>query len=295
MIHRLTVIGLGLIGGSLARALRRAGGCEEIIGCGRHTEVLERAVGLGVIDHYSTEPAAAVRGSDLVVLAVPLASTESVLREIVEHLEPTAALTDVGSVKQSVVDAAREVLGAGFSRFVPGHPIAGAERSGLDASFPELFQGRRVILTPTAETDRDALARVRQMWNAAGAELEELSADRHDALLAATSHLPHLLAYALVAALARHDAGEDIFRLAGSGFRDTTRIAASSPALWEEILLANRDAVLSALGGFQQELDSVRQALQAGQASPLRECFELAKRARDGYAERHLKRPETGL
>lgn len=285
-IHRLAVLGLGLIGGSLARALRRAGVCQEVIGCARHFADLEKALALGVIDHYTTSPAAAVRGADMVVVAAPVAATEAVLREVAELLEPRAVVTDVGSVKRAVIDAARAALGARFPRFVPGHPIAGGERSGVTASSAELFDGRRVVLTPEPETDRDALARVRRMWHATGAEVEDLSAAEHDRLLAATSHLPHLLAYALVASLARRDPAEDVFRLAGSGFRDFSRIAGSNPVLWEEIMLANRDALLEALGGFGAELSSLERALEQGDGPRLREVFALAQRARGDYAAR---------
>lgn len=289
MIGRLAIVGPGLIGGSLARALRRAGACGEVVGCSRHAEALERAVGLGVIDRYSTDPALAVAGCDMVVVAVPVAATGPVLRELGAGLAPGAVVTDVGSVKGAVARAAREALGKRHSCFVPGHPIAGAETSGVEASSAGLFDGRLVVLTPEADTDPGALERVRDMWHAAGARVEELDAELHDRLLAQTSHLPHLLAYALVASLARGQAGGDVFRLAGTGFRDVTRIAASSPALWEEIMLANRDALLEASGRFREELSRLESALSAGDGPGLRQGLEFAKTAREAYALRHLK------
>lgn len=288
LINRLCVIGVGLIGGSLARALRRAGACGEIIGCARRRDDLEHALRLGVIDHYSTEPAAAVRDSDMVVVAVPVSANEAVLRDIAGDIHPRAVVTDVGSVKGQVVRDACAVLGERLCRFVPGHPIAGTERSGVDASFAELFEHHRVVLTPLAETDLDALARVRRMWQATGAEVEELAVGLHDELLAATSHVPHLLAYALMNTLGRVDASLSLLRFAGGGLRDVTRIAGSSPALWRDILSANRDPVLRVTGEFRDALGKIEAAILADSGAALLDQLTRAHEVREHYSRQYL-------
>ena len=215
MINRLALIGVGLIGGSLARALRDAGHVREVIGYGRGLANLQRAVELGVADRVETSLSAAVRDADMVVLATPVGSMAEILSAIAPYLARDAVVTDVGSVKGTIAAAARTALGEKLTGFVPGHPIAGTERTGVEASFSSLFVGRRVVLTPLPETSAEAVARVRAMWQAAGAEVVSMSVEHHDAVLAATSHLPHLLAYALVDMLARLDDSREIFRLCG--------------------------------------------------------------------------------
>lgn len=283
MINKLTIIGVGLIGGSLARALRRAGACQEIVGSGRDATQLEKAVALGVIDRYELDLGIAVQDADVVVLAVPVGATAEVLRKIGPSLASQTVMTDVGSVKQCVIEDARAVLGEVPANFVPGHPIAGTEQSGVEASFAELFQQRRVVLTPLAHTRAEAIQQVRALWEQAGAEVIEMDAARHDAVLAATSHLPHLLAYTLVDTLARNDNNADIFRFAASGFRDFTRIAASDPVMWRDICLANRSALLNVLEDFGADLEQLRKAIGAGDGTRIMEVFTRAKQARDQF------------
>ena len=290
MIRRLCIVGVGLIGGSLARSLRQTGGVEEVVGTSRRTENLQRAVALGVIDHYDTDPARAVEGADMVMVAVPLGSMATVFRAMAPGLSPDAIVTDAGSAKGSVIEAARSALGDALANLVPGHPIAGTEQSGVEASFPELFQGRRVILTPVAETRREATDRVRAMWERTGAEVVEMDAAHHDEVLAATSHLPHLLAYSLVDALARMEDRVEIFRYAAGGFRDFTRIASSDPTMWHDICLANRQAILDVLARFQDDLDKLTVAIRDGDGAYIHEVFTRAKDARDRFA-----RTEDGI
>ena len=286
-IKRLCLIGVGLIGGSLARALREAGAVGEIVGCARHQESLDTALELGVIDRAESDPAEAVRGADMVVLAVPVGETVAVLDRIHDRLADDAILTDVGSTKGSVVEAAQRVFGELPARFVPAHPIAGTEQSGVGASFAELFRGRRVILTPDENTDAAALATVRRMWEACGAQVVETSVAHHDAVLAATSHLPHMLAYVLVDSLARLDDREEVFEFAAGGFRDFTRIASSNPAMWHDICLANRGELLRITERFIDDLERLAQAIRKGDSTYLRETFERAKQARDQWCETH--------
>lgn len=281
MIERLAVIGVGLIGGSLARALRAHRCVGEIVGYGRTLANLEEAVRLGVIDGVETSVAGAVRGADTVVVAVPIGSTRDVLEQVRDALSPTAVVTDVGSVKAPVVADARAALGERFKDFVAGHPIAGTERSGVIASFAELFARRRVILTPAAETDVSALARVRGMWIAVGAEVTTLTAAEHDHILAASSHLPHALAYALVDMIVRMDEHRAIFDCAGGGFRDFTRIAASDPTMWRDIFLANREELVTLLRQYQDDLQALAEAIEHGDARWLWETCARAKRARE--------------
>jgi len=282
----MCIIGVGLIGGSLARAARHAGAVGEVVGCGRTAEHLQRAVDLGVIDRFYTDPAEAVTGADLVVLAVPLGAMEAILAAIRDHLSASAVVTDVGSAKASVVRAAEAVFGVLPPRFVPGHPIAGTERSGVEASFAELFQERRVILTPTRDTDPEALSQVRSLWEATGAEVVDMDIAHHDEILAATSHLPHVLAYTLVDTLAGMGEREEIFEYAAGGFRDFTRIASSDPLMWRDICLANGDAILAVVDQFRAELSEVVEAIRGGDGAELLEIFERAKAARDRYGER---------
>ena len=290
MIEKLALIGVGLIGGSLARALRDAGQAREIVGHGRGLANLQRAVELGVIDRVETTLPAAVRDADMIVLATPVGSMEKIFQAITPYLAPTAVVTDVGSVKGSIVDTARRVLGDKFARFVPGHPIAGTERSGVEASFSSLYVGRRVVLTPLAETNAEAVTRVRSMWQAAGAEVVSMTVEHHDTVLAATSHLPHLLAYALVDMLARLDDRNEIFAYAAGGFRDFTRIASSDPVMWRDISLANREAIVRLLKQYRGEVDNLIKAVAAGESEKLHTLFARAKTARDALAANDQKK-----
>ncbi|MDG4595684.1 MAG: prephenate dehydrogenase/arogenate dehydrogenase family protein [Candidatus Contendobacter sp.] len=281
MIRRLCVIGVGLIGGSLARALREQGEVIEVVGSGRNEDNLRAAVRLGVVDRYDTDPARAVVDADVVVVAVPLGAIEPVLRTIVPRLASDAVVTDVGSAKGSVVTDVERVYGRIPSHFVPGHPIAGTEKSGVEASFATLFQRRRVILTPLAETTAAAHRLIKRMWELTGAEVVDMGVRHHDAVLAATSHLPHMLAYTLVDTLARLDDRAEIFRYAAGGFRDFTRIASSDPTMWGDICAANREQLLEMIALFSADLARLAEAIRADDRAAILAVFQRAKRARD--------------
>ncbi len=283
MIRRLAIIGVGLIGGSLALALRRTGYCAEIVGSSRREGHLQQALNLGVIDRYELDPVSAVRGADMVLLAVPLGAMTSVCEQIRDALDPAAVLTDVGSAKGSVVEAVRQAFGSVPPQFVPGHPIAGNEKSGVEAAFPSLFEGRRVILTPLSDTADQAVRQVGAMWRAAGAIVEELSVAHHDVVLAATSHLPHMLAFGLVDSLARMGDSDEIFRYAAGGFRDFTRIASSDPVMWRDVCLSNRTAILEVMEWYEDDLREIKQAIDQGDGETLLAIFERAKTARDRF------------
>jgi prephenate dehydrogenase len=285
LIARLCIVGVGLIGGSLARALKAAGAVGEVIGYGRDPAQLQLAQELGVIDRAETDIAAALQGADVVLVAVPVGAMEGVLRAMAPHLAADTIVTDVGSTKGSVVAAAQRVFGAVPARFVPGHPIAGTEQSGVAASSAELYHKRRVILTPLAHTDAAAVATVRALWQAAGAEVVEMEVRHHDEVLAATSHLPHVLAYTLVDTLARMEEHTEIFRYAAGGFRDFTRIASSDPRMWHDICLANRDAILKVMDRYAAELAEVRGAIERGDGAALLATFGRAKKARDEFKQ----------
>lgn len=285
MIRRLAVIGVGLIGGSLARALREGDHVGEIVGCGRGKENLEKAVALGVIDRYTHDIGEAVTGADMIFLAVPLGAMGSTFSAMKGHLAEGAVITDGGSSKASVVADARDAFGEVPANFVPGHPIAGTERNGVEASFPTLYQDRRIILTPMTETSPEATARVRAMWEACGAEVTEMSVAHHDEVLAATSHLPHMLAFGLVDTLARMKENDEIFRYAAGGFRDFTRIASSNPVMWRDICVANGEALSKMLAAFAEEMSDLAKTISAGDGDHLLEIFERAKAARDRFVD----------
>lgn len=281
MINKLCIIGIGLIGGSLARALRDARYVREVTGYGRSVGNLQQAVELGVIDRVEVSLADAVRNADMIVLALPVGCMGEILEQLAPVLADHAVVTDVGSVKGSVVAEARAALNARFAHFVPGHPLAGTEQSGVAASQADLFHQRRVILTPEPETDPAALNRVRAMWEAAGAQVATLSAVDHDRILAASSHLPHMLAYCLMDLVVRHDDHRAILECAATGFRDTTRIAGSDPVMWRDICLANRDALAAALRQYQEDLEALTAAIEKGDGPWLLETFARAKHTRD--------------
>ena len=284
MIRRLCIVGTGLIGGSLARDLRRLGEVGEVVGSSRHAANLERAVDLGVIDRFDVDVARAAAGADMVVVAVPLGALPAVLERIRDAVDDDAIVTDVGSVKGSVLAAARSALGPRLPRFVPAHPIAGTEHFGVDASVEGLFERRRVILTPTAETSGAALERVARMWKTVGSEVIEMNAAHHDEVLAATSHLPHMLAYTLMDVLGGMKERAEIFRFSAGGLRDFTRIASSDPRMWHDICIANRDAVVDAIERFGSELDRLADAVRRGDGEYVRLVFARAKSVRDEYS-----------
>ena len=282
MSTRVTIAGVGLIGGSFGLALRAAGHDGEIVGYGRDRARLEAALECGAIDRAETDAARATAGAEVVLLAVPMGAMASVLAALAPDLPPKTIVTDAGSVKGSFVADARRVLGS-LERVVPGHPIAGTERSGVDAAFAELYRGRRVILTPADETEPGAVDTVERLWLATGAQVERLAVETHDRLLAATSHLPHMLAFGLVDALARGDDSDAVFRYAAGGFRDFTRIASSDPVMWRDICLANRDALLAALEAYRDDLEQLTAEVRDGNADGLLARFSRAKAARDRF------------
>ena len=289
MIERLCIIGVGLIGGSLARALREAGACQEVVGAGRSADHLQTAVDLGVIDRFETDLARAVAGADMVVVCVPLGAMEAVFAHIKGHLEEHAVLTDAGSAKGSVIEAAQRAFGQVPACFVPGHPIAGTEQSGVEASFSSLYVDRRVILTPLPGTVVNATDRVREMWLAAGAQVVSMDPVHHDAVLAATSHLPHVLAFSLVDTLSRLDETDEVFDYAAGGFRDFTRIASSDPVMWRDICVANGDAIQLMIEHYIADLQKVSKAIQNQDGEQLLDTFSRAKAARDRYIDKQGK------
>ena len=284
MINKLTLIGVGLIGGSFALALREAGLVREVVGVGRSVENLSAALGMYVIDAYA-EAALAVQGADVVLLAVPVGQMGSMMTAIAPHLAPNTIVTDVGSTKQDVVALARANLTNHLAQFVPGHPIAGAEQSGVKAARGDLFRERNVVLTPLPETNPAAKELIAQLWQRCGAKVSEMAPAQHDEVFAAVSHLPHLLAFGLVDYIAGQPNAEQLFGFAASGFRDFTRIAGSSPEMWSDICIANRDALLQQLSGYEAELARMKQLIERGDGAALAQLFGAARDAR----QKHLK------
>lgn len=281
MIEKLVIVGVGLIGGSLSLALKKAGVVKHVVGCGRNQGNLQRGVELGVIDSFESSITEAVKSSDIIVLAVPLGAMESVFEQVGRGLTDSAVVTDAGSAKGSVVEIACRVLGDRISQFVPGHPIAGAENSGVEAAMVDLYQDRRVILTPLKNTSQSAIDRVDTMWRHCGASMEYMDVDHHDKVLAATSHLPHMLAYALVNYLSNLNDHDEIFRYAAGGFRDFTRIASSDPVMWRDVCLSNAEALLKLIQGYSEELDMISKAIRENNAEELLKLFGKAKSERD--------------
>ncbi|MBW7656259.1 MAG: prephenate dehydrogenase [Hydrogenophilus thermoluteolus] len=294
-LKRLVVVGVGLIGGSFALALKRAGLVAEIVGLGRREATLERAQRLGVIDWGTTEPKAAVAGADMVFLAMPVGQTRTIVQTIAPHLAPETIVTDAGSTKQNVVEAFYLDLPDHLARAVPGHPIAGKEQSGPDAADAALFVDRKVVLTPLPENDLEAVARVTALWAACGAEVRTMTPQEHDRVFAAVSHLPHVLSYALVHELAGRANAETLFDYAAGGFRDFTRIAGSHPEMWRDICLANRQTILAELDEYLSELAWIRALLLSGNGDGLYHLFAAASEARNRWAvarERATEGPE---
>ncbi|MBA4720568.1 MAG: bifunctional prephenate dehydrogenase/3-phosphoshikimate 1-carboxyvinyltransferase [Alcanivorax sp.] len=280
LFRRVAIIGLGLIGGSFAAALRERGLAGTLVAGSRSARTLEQGLAMGLIDEGSQDLALAVRGADLVLLSTPVSAMERSLAALAPGLSERAIVTDGGSVKGSVIAAARRTLGGHFSRFVPGHPIAGKETSGVAAADAGLYQDHRVILTPLAQTDPAATRAVRELWTALGSEVLEMTPEHHDRVLAETSHLPHLLAFSLVDTLARQGDSTEIFRYAAGGFRDFTRIASSDPVMWHDIFQENRRAVLDALALFRDGIDGFRDAIEAGDSDALMGIMTRANTAR---------------
>lgn len=284
-IGRLVVVGLGLIGGSFAKGLRERGLCREVVGVDLDAESRRLAVQLGVVDRCESDLAAACQGADVIQLAVPILAMEKLLAQLARLDLGNAVLTDVGSAKGNVVRAARLAFAGQAVRFVPGHPIAGSEQSGVEAANAELFRRHKVILTPSEHSDAAAVALVEALWRELGADVESMEVEHHDQVLAATSHLPHLLAFTLVDSLAKRSENLEIFRYAAGGFRDFTRIAGSDPVMWHDIFLANREAVLRTLDTFRDDLDALRDAVDAGDGHQLLGVFTRARVAREHFSK----------
>lgn len=278
---RLAVFGVGLIGGSFSLALKKAGMIRETLGFGRSSETLDQAKNLGIIDRRGSDEDLA--HCDLVLIATPVGQMPGIMERIARHLGEGTLVTDAGSTKGDVVGIAREALGENLSKFVPAHPIAGAEASGPAAARADLFEGKKVVLTPIPENAPETVETVKGIWEACGASVSEVSPGEHDGIFATVSHLPHLLSFALVHDIAQRENRDLLLSFAASGFRDFTRIAASSPEMWRDICLANRDALLTELGLYMQELEVLHEALAENDAVRLEEIFSLARAVRNNW------------
>ncbi len=288
-IQHICIVGVGLIGGSFALAIKKAGFSGHICGAGRNIENLDKAVELGVIDSYYSDLTEAASGADLVMLAVPMGAMKAVLQTIKPALKAGVVITDAGSVKGSFVADVRDVLDD-LTHVVPGHPIAGTESSGVEAAFSTLYDKRKVILTPLPESITEAVEAVRNLWVMTGAEIECLSPDHHDRVLAATSHLPHLVAFSLVDTLATLQVREEIFQYAAGGFHDFTRIASSDPVMWRDICLTNGEAVTEVLDSLMQNLQILREQIQVSDAEGIKQTFTRAREARDSHVQWERKK-----
>ncbi|MBB2696406.1 UNVERIFIED_ORG: cyclohexadieny/prephenate dehydrogenase [Rhizobium pisi] len=278
LFDRIALIGIGLIGSSLAHDIRRLGLTKEIVVATRSADTLKRAEELGLGDRYTTSSAEAVRGADLVIVSVPVGASESVAKEIAGNLQPGAIVTDVGSTKASVIAQMHPHMPENV-HFIPGHPLAGTEKSGPDAGFPGLFEGRWCIFTPVGGTDETALKRLRGFWEALGSKVDEMDAEHHDKVLAIVSHLPHIIAYNIVGTADDLETvtESEVIKYSASGFRDFTRLAASDPTMWRDVCLHNRDAILEMLARFSEDLAYLQRAIRWGEGDKI---FELFTRTR---------------
>jgi prephenate dehydrogenase len=291
MFNQLGVIGCGLMGGSFALALKRAGLVKRVVGYSKSPSTTEKAKRLGVIDTAAESALLAVSGSDLVLLAVPVAATEATLKAIRHLVEPGVMLMDVGSTKRDVVDAARRVLKDKVGCFVPAHPITGKEVSGIENADAYLYANRQVILTPLAQTDAALVQKATDVWAAIGCQVLKMSPENHDAAFAAVSHLPHLLAFAYFASVAKQPAGRDFLSLAGPGFRDFTRIAASDPVMWRDVLMSNREEILKQSQRFRHTLDALEHVMKLGNSEALEDLIRNASEMRAGW---QMSSPKPG-
>jgi len=283
LFQRVAVIGVGLIGGSFALALKQAKACGHVVGAGRSTANLKLALERGIIDSMEGDAARAAEGADLVLISAPVGQFAKIFEKVASSLKPEAIVTDAGSTKRDVVQAAQTVLKKSAAQFVPAHPIAGAEKSGAAAASAELFRGKRVVITPLPENPEEAVEKVNQAWSTCGARTSRMTPEEHDAVFAAVSHLPHFLAYALVHDMSsRKNAGE-LFSFAAGGFRDFTRIASSQPEMWRDICLANADCLSAEVTRFGKKLTAMKKLLAAGDAAALEKLFAEARDARDDW------------
>jgi len=285
LFERVAILGVGLIGGSFALALKEARACAHVAGAGRNGANLRLALERGVIDSIAADAVAAAHGADLVLLAAPLAQFTKLFRDVASVLGPKAVVTDGGSTKRDVVAAARAALGRKIGQFVPAHPIAGGEKSGAGAASATLFQNKRVVLTPLHENSEATVNKANDAWAACGANVARMTPEEHDAILGAVSHLPHVLAYALVHEIASRDNGAQLFGYAAGGFRDFTRIASSHPEMWRDICLANRDRLLAELDRYGEKLQAVRRLLEAADGAGLEKVFAEAREARERWIQ----------
>ncbi|ROS05134.1 prephenate dehydrogenase [Sinobacterium caligoides] len=295
IINKLVVLGAGLIGGSLAKACRQRGLAAEVVGWGRKEANLQKAIDFGVIDRYELDLAEAVKDADVIFIATPTLVAESMLERLAVVADSRSIITDGASVKGNLYRAAQRIYGQVPSTLVLGHPIAGSEESGVEAANAELYVNHRVILTPTAETSSEAEAVVRELWQGCGAEVVSMDVERHDRVLAATSHLPHVLAYSLVDSLAQQDCSYEIFDNAAGGFRDFTRIAASDPQMWHDIVLANKAAVLSMMDDFTDQLKLLRENIASDNGDEIMASFQRAREARRHFSSILQKRQQKKL
>ena len=284
-MKKVIIFGVGLIGGSFALALRKAGAVSEVVGFGRSTATLEQARQLGILDRIGQDVDAEVGDADLILLATPVGQMAELMGRIAPHLGTHTLITDGGSTKCDVVAAARVSLGNKLAQFVPAHPIAGGEKSGAGAAQADLYQGKKVVLTPLAENSKASVESVRRAWELCGAAVSEMTPQQHDEVFAAVSHLPHLLSFALVHDIAQRDNREQLLSFAASGFRDFTRIAASSPEMWRDICMSNREALMSELQQYAAELYVLHQALESNDAAKLEEIFSLARKVRSEWTQ----------
>ena len=290
MFQQLGVIGCGLMGGSFALALKRAGLVERVVGYSKSPSTTEKAKKLGVIDLAAESALLAVSGSDIVLIAVPVAATEATFKAIRHLVEPGVLFMDVGSTKRDVVDAARRVLKERVVSFVPAHPIAGKETGGITHADASLYNGRQVILTPLPQTDPDLVQKATDVWAAIGSQVLRMTPENHDAAFAAVSHLPHMLAFAYFNSVARQPAGRDFLSLAGPGFRDFTRIAASDPSVWRDILMSNREEILKQTERFRHTLDAMEHVMKIGNVEALEDLIRSASDSRAGW-HMHTTKP----
>jgi prephenate dehydrogenase len=283
-LKKLVIFGVGLIGGSAALALKSKHPALHIVGVGRTPAQLQVALDLGVIDEASTDIAIALQGADIALIAAPVAQTPNILKSIKPHLESQTVITDAGSTKTDVITSARQILGEKFNQFIGGHPIAGAEKSGAAAAMIDLYQGKNVVLTPSDETPTWVQDKVTALWEDCGAKLNVMSAAQHDEIFASVSHLPHLLAFALVEDIANRDNAEQLFTFAASGFRDFSRIAGSHPEMWRDISLANKPAILKSLDSYLATLTNIKNLLENEDGDGIQATFDHASKARNEWA-----------
>jgi len=285
-VKKLVIFGVGLIGGSVALALKKQANAPHCVGVGRNQKNLDQAIALKVIDSVADNMASAMADADMVLIAAPVAQTQSILEQIKPHLGPNTVITDAGSTKADVAAIATAVLGEQADQFVCGHPIAGAEKSGAAAAMADLYAGKNVVLTPSPNTNQAAIQQTRQLWERCGANVIEMSAENHDSIFATVSHLPHLLAFALVDDMVSRDNADELFQFAASGFRDFTRIAGSHPEMWRDISLANKNALLAEITAFEHKLAHLKHLLANDDAAALEVLFERASKARNQWAEK---------